>query len=174
MNKKIKELVLVAMFTALIAVGAFIKFPMLGVPMTMQSFFVILAALVLRKEMAFLSVLLYIVMGLIGLPVFTSGGGPQYVLFPSFGYLLGFLVSVYFISTLKEKLNVYFVIVVGILLVYVVGVPYFTFIQSVINGKSYPISFLVTNLFLVFLPKDIIFGVLAYKISQITKKSINI
>lgn len=170
MNKKIKELVLVAMFTALIAVGAFIKFPMLGVPMTMQSFFVILAALVLRKEMAFLSVFLYIVMGLIGLPVFTSGGGLVYVLFPSFGYLLGFLLSVYFISYFKEKLNVYLVIIVGILLVYVIGVPYFYLIQTLLNGKTYTIGFLIVNLFLVYLQKDIIFGVIAYRISKLAKK----
>lgn len=170
MNRKVRDLVLTAMFTALIAVGAFIKFPMLGVPMTMQSFFVVLAAFVLRKELAALSVVIYILLGLLGLPVFASGGGLMYVFSPSFGYLLGFIVSVYFISYFKDKLNLYILIPLGAILVYVLGVPYFVLIQSFLNGKFYDLYFIVVNLFLIYLPKDLIFAFLAHRISKLASK----
>ena len=73
---KTKDLVLCAMFVALIAVGAFIKVPVPVVPFTLQFLFTMLAGLLLGPVNGALAVVVYIVLGLVGLPIFTQGGGP--------------------------------------------------------------------------------------------------
>ena len=92
---KTKDLVLCAMFVALIAVGAFIKIPVPVVPFTLQFLFTMLAGLLLGPVNGALAVVVYIVLGLIGLPIFTQGGGPGYIFQPSFGYIIGFAVAAY-------------------------------------------------------------------------------
>ncbi len=86
-----KILAYVALSLALIVVGGFIKIP-LPVPITLQFAIVLLLSLLLGEFCA-LSVAIYILMGLVGMPVFANGGGFAYVLQPTFGYLLGFLIG---------------------------------------------------------------------------------
>lgn len=150
-----KELNLVALFSALIAVGAFIKIPFLLVPITLQTLFVVLSALVLERRLAVLSVIVYIMIGLVGFPIFANGGGINYIFSPTFGYLLAFIFATYFISSFKEK-NIYISTAIGMLIIYFFGMIYFIFIQYVLNGKVYLFSYLFYNLFLVFLPGDIL------------------
>lgn len=155
-----KELNLVALFSALIAVGAFIKIPFLLVPITLQTLFVVLSALVLERRLAVLSVIVYIMIGLVGFPIFANGGGINYIFNPTFGYLLAFIFATYFISSFKEK-NIYISTAIGMLIIYFFGMIYFIFIQYVLNGKVYLFSYLFYNLFLVFLPGDILSCVVA-------------
>ena len=86
-----RRLVSIAVFTALITVGGLISvsIPFAQVQLSFQVVFVVMAGLCLGGRDGALAVLVYIAMGLIGLPVFTQGGGIGYVLMPSFGYLLG-------------------------------------------------------------------------------------
>lgn len=86
---KTRSLVYCALFTALIAVGAFIKIPIPVVPFTLQYLFTMLAGILLGS----LSVLAYMILGLIGLPIFSEGGGIGYVFKPSFGYIIGFALE---------------------------------------------------------------------------------
>lgn len=88
------RLVLIAIFVALIAVGAFIKFPIGIVPVSMQCAMCVLCALILGARDGAATIAIYLIMGLIGIPIFTAGGGFTYVLQPTFGYLLGYLVAV--------------------------------------------------------------------------------
>ena len=155
-----KDLTLVALFSALIAVGAFIKIPFLLVPITLQTLFVVLSALVLERRLAVLSVIVYIMIGLVGFPIFANGGGINYIFSPTFGYLIGFIVATCFIASFKEK-NIYVSTNIGMLIIYFFGMIYFIFIQYVLNGKVYLISYLFYNLFLVFLPGDILSCVVA-------------
>lgn len=155
-----KELNLVALFSALIAVGAFIKIPFLLVPITLQTLFVVLSALVLERRLAVLSVIVYIMIGLVGFPIFANGGGINYIFSPTFGYLLAFIFATYFISSFKEK-NIYISTAIGMLIIYFFGMIYFIFIQYILNGKVYLFSYLFYNLFLVFLPGDILSCVVA-------------
>lgn len=85
--------VLIAVFIALIAVGAFIKFPIGIVPVSMQCAMCVLCALMLGAKDATIAVAIYIAMGLVGIPIFTAGGGFAYVLQPTFGYLVGYLFA---------------------------------------------------------------------------------
>ena len=91
--KRTARLAVIAMFVALITVGAFIKFPIGIVPVSMQMAVCILCALTLGPWESLAAVAIYIAMGLIGIPVFTAGGGFSYVLQPTFGYLAGYLIA---------------------------------------------------------------------------------
>ena len=92
---KTKQLVFCSLFTALIAVGAFIKIPVPVVPFTLQYLFTMLAGLILGPRLGTISVAAYMLLGLAGLPIFTEGGGLWYVLKPSFGYIIGFCIGTY-------------------------------------------------------------------------------
>ena len=90
-----REISFIGLFTALIAAGAFIRIPVPVVPFTLQFLFTMLAGLLLGGRLGAISVGSYIVLGLIGLPVFASGGGIGYILTPTFGYLIGFCVGAF-------------------------------------------------------------------------------
>ena len=92
---KIRELVFVSLFIALITVGTFIRIPVGTDVYTLQFLFTLMAGLVLGARLGALAVGTYVLMGLLGIPVFASGGGPAYVLQPTFGYLVGFIVQAY-------------------------------------------------------------------------------
>lgn len=92
---KTKNLLLIALFAALSAVGAFIRIPTPFCPITLQILFTTLAGVLLGGKNGALSVAIYVALGLMGVPVFTGGGGLFYVLHPTFGYLLGFIIGVY-------------------------------------------------------------------------------
>lgn len=102
---KTKQLVFCSLFTALIAVGAFIKIPVPVVPFTLQYLFTMLAGLILGPRLGTISVTAYMLLGLAGLPIFTEGGGLWYVLKPSFGYIIGFCIGTYVTGTLAAKLK---------------------------------------------------------------------
>lgn len=102
---KTKQLVFCSLFTALIAVGAFIKIPVPVVPFTLQYLFTMLAGLILGPRLGTISVTAYMLLGLAGLPIFTEGGGLWYVLKPSFGYIIGFCIGTYVTGTLAARLK---------------------------------------------------------------------
>ncbi len=84
--------------TAVLAIAARISVPVLPVPVTLQSFAVALLAAAFGWRIGVATVLLYIVQGLSGLPVFAGGGGPQYLMSPTFGFILGWLPMAYVIG----------------------------------------------------------------------------
>ena len=132
---KTKELTTCALFAALIAVGAFIKIdiplPMYTMHFTLQWFFVLMAGFLLGAKLASLSVIVYLCIGLVGVPVFAAGGGPTYILRPGFGFLLGFVLAAFLIGAITEKLkktNAFTLILpatVGLVAYYTVGAIYF-------------------------------------------------
>ena len=104
-----RDLTVCGLFTALTAVGAFIK---IVIPVgadtmnfTLQWFFVLLAGLLLGSKRAFLSVSTYLLIGLMGIPVFARGGGPAYLLRPTFGFLLGFALAAYAMGKICEWMH---------------------------------------------------------------------
>ena len=105
----IRELSVGGLFAALIAAGAFIKVTLPAEPFpmhfTLQWFFVLLAGLLLNKRLAGASVGVYLLVGLSGVPVFAAGGGPSYLIRPTFGYLLGFAAAAYVMAWLCENVR---------------------------------------------------------------------
>ena len=179
----IVTLTLSSLFCTLIIIGSFIRIPMPNMmPVTLQTFFVLLTALVLPIKASVLAITTYIALGLIGLPIFSGGGGIGYVLMPNFGFIIGFLIATVIISaiTLKlqnRKLWQYIVIsLLGITVIYIIGILYFAFITNVYNKSDYSAIWFIQTVFLPFLPKEIICIILAsisaYKIRPyITKHS---
>ncbi len=120
---------LTSLFTALLAAGAFIKIPFIPVAMTLQTLFVFLTGLLLPPLNAALSVLLYIILGLIGLPIFTSGGGPAALFSPTGGFIFGFLIAAFVGALLSRKkhdsiLYNFFVVIVMEVIIYALGLPW--------------------------------------------------
>lgn len=92
---KLKNLILISIFAALTAVGAFIRIPTPICPITLQILFTTLAGVLLGGRDGAISVGIYILLGLLGVPIFTGGGGLHYVLQPTFGFLIGFVIGAY-------------------------------------------------------------------------------
>lgn len=88
---KTRKTVLTALFASLIIVGAYIRFPLPPVPLTLQTLFVISSALLGGTSIALGSVGIYLLLGAIGFPVFTAGGGLGVLLGPTGGFLFGLL-----------------------------------------------------------------------------------
>lgn len=130
LNLKTKDMIIVSIFSALMVVGAFIRIPFPMLPITLQPFFCALAGILLGSRLGLLSQLVYIALGLAGLPVFAQGAGISYVLKPSFGFLLGFAVCAFVIGKLSEFLkttnlrNVLISLISGLVAVYAVGMTY--------------------------------------------------
>lgn len=90
--------------SALLAVSAKVQVPFWPVPMTMQSMVVILLGMAYGSRLATATVLLYLLEGLAGLPVFAgAGAGPAYMAGPTGGYLLGFVLAAGFTGWLAER-----------------------------------------------------------------------
>lgn len=130
MHNRTLSLTVVSLFASLTSIGAFLKIPLPIVPFTLQILFVYLAGCLLGSKKGMLSQVLYVGIGLIGIPVFASGGGPEYVLKPTFGYLIGFVVAAFVIGFIIEKTNMptlkHFITanIIGLVIVYVFGVIY--------------------------------------------------
>ena len=100
-----RNMILAALFAALTAIGAFLQIPTGTVPITLQFLFTALAGLLLGWKWGAVSQLLYVGIGLLGLPVFTQGGGIGYVLQPSFGFLLGLIPAAAVIGALTARFS---------------------------------------------------------------------
>ncbi len=162
MKMTIKEMCLVSLFTALAAAGAFIKVPIPVIPFTLQILFTTLAGALLGARLGALSVGLYIILGLMGLPIFANGGGIAYIFKPTFGYLIGFCVGAYVTGKIAHATKnpsfkrLLCANLVGILCVYAVGLIYFYGISNFYLGK--PIGWwpLFLSGFLIPIPGDLV------------------
>lgn len=162
----IRELTAGGLFAALICVGAFIKItlPTEPVPMhfTLQWFFVLLAGLMLNRRLAGASVGVYILVGLAGVPVFASGGGPSYLLRPGFGYLLGFALSAYIMAWMCEQIRplrlmkLLMISSVGLLVYYSIGMLYYYMICRFLIFQEITWRILLVNGFLLTAGADFI------------------
>lgn len=126
-NLKAKTISYVALFTALTAIGSFIKIPIPYIPFTLQILAVYLAGALLGPRLGLLSQLCYVLIGLIGVPVFAEGGGFGYIFKPTFGYLLGYILGAYVNGWLINRLNlstirsIFFANLASLLTVYLFG-----------------------------------------------------
>lgn len=122
-------MILVALFAALTAIGAWIRIPIQPVPVTFQVFFALLAGAILGAWLGALSQIIYILLGCIGLPVFAGGSSGLGVLFgPTGGYLFGFILGAYIIGKLvgirQNSGYLWFLVsmLVGVVVIYLLGI----------------------------------------------------
>ena len=126
--KLIKSVVVVILGSIALTISAKIKIPFYPVPMTMQTFVVLFLGISLGHKIALASVGLYLIEGILGLPVFSNspekGIGLIYFTGPTMGYLIGFLTACYLASKIKTNDN-FFVILSKLIIatssIYILG-----------------------------------------------------
>ena len=162
MKLSTKNMALVAMFTSLTAIGAFISIPLGPVPITLQSLFVILSGLILGPKLGALSQIVYILLGLVGAPIFSGfTGGPQSLMTPSFGFVIGFVFAAYVVgkiahldSSLSPK-RVWIGSFLGSVVIYLFGLPYMYYMLNIIMGNGFSFLNIMQMGCFLFLPGDI-------------------
>ena len=128
LNKVIKLTFAAILGSILITISAKIKIPFYPVPMTMQTFVILFIGIIFGYKMGLATVMLYLFEGIIGLPVFANspekGMGLVYFTGPTMGYLIGFLVAVYFSGLFKyEKgiINTFVKLIFAVSFIYMLG-----------------------------------------------------
>ncbi|HOB19990.1 MAG TPA: biotin transporter BioY [Candidatus Atribacteria bacterium] len=142
------RMILTALFTALTAIGAFINIPTPTVPFSLQFLFCAYAGILLGPKLGLVSQLLYIALGLVGLPLFTKGGGFNYIFQPSFGFILGFALCAFvtgaLVHTAKNPgiLRLSLAVLAGLFSTYALGVPYLYFMLNRLAEPGKAVSFM--------------------------------
>ena len=143
-DSRYKNLLYVGLITAMIAVSAFMNIPNPYLPFTLQMLVVFVIPAIFGSRLSFYGVLLYLVLGLIGLPIFASGGGISYLMRPSFGFLIGFLLAVIPSGIIAKRMdNVYgytLSTLVSLVIIYSIGFIYFYLSINYLKDKAMDIS----------------------------------
>ena len=160
MNTRTRKLVYTALFAALTAVGAFLRIPMVYSSVTLQYLFTAMAGLLLGRRWGALSQAVYVLLGLVGLPIFTMGGGFGYVFQPTFGFLLGLIPSAFVIGKLAKRPLTFWgtalAMLAGLAVLYTIGVPYMALIANAYLGKGLTFWQVIKNGMLIYLPGDLL------------------
>ncbi|MCX7747323.1 MAG: biotin transporter BioY [Clostridia bacterium] len=166
LQMELRELIMCSLFAALISVCAYISVitPFSTVPFTAQTLAIMLTGSILKPKHAFISVGVFILLGIVGLPVFSGGGAglPEFI--KRAGYLVGFLFGALIISLLRGKKNNIFRIAIsnilgGIIVVYTLGVAWR------VLGLGIPFKLAVWEGAIIFIPWDLLKVFLATSIA---------
>ena len=172
-QKTLKVFIIVFLGTVALTISAKLKIPFYPVPMTMQTFIILFFGIAFGYKIGLTIVSVYLLEGIIGIPVFSNspekGVGLVYFTGPTMGYLLGFLPAVFFAGYLDFKSN-YFMIFIKLIfsvsIIYVMGV----FWLGTLIGWDKPILQLgVTPFLLAELFKICLLTILAKKIIRFKK-----
>lgn len=175
----------IGLFTALTAIGAYVKIPLPHVPVTLQTFFVIMAGNLLGYRFGSISQVLYLVLGLMGLPIFAYGGGPGYIFQPTFGYLVGYPIAAFSIGLILKRsdyysstgtkqsvplaLTILLADLVGVLIIFLLGLSYlflnikYSLYLNISSAAFAGLNFehAITTVIFIFLPFDCLKVILA-------------
>lgn len=140
-NLYIRRLTVVSMFSVLIIIGTFISIPIGNIPFTLQTFSVVLISLLLGPIYGTLSILLYIALIIIGMPIASGGrGGIQVILGPTGGFIVGFILTSLIagsgakfivVNSNKSKILLSGISVIAILSVYFIGLPWYALVADI-------------------------------------------
>lgn len=150
-----------ALFAALTAAGAFIRIPLGYSSITLQFFFTAMAGCLLGPVWGPVSQAVYVALGLIGLPIFTQGGGLTYLLQPTCGFLIGLIPATWVIGLLTahrppHPVRTALACLAGLTVLYAVGLPYMAVILNQYMGKAMDFSAILWAGMLPFLPGDML------------------
>ena len=150
-----------ALFAALTAAGAFIRIPLGYSSITLQFFFTAMAGCLLGPVWGPVSQAVYVALGLIGLPIFTQGGGLTYLLQPTCGFLIGLIPAAWVIGRLTvhrppHPVRTALACLAGLAVLYAVGLPYMAVILNQYMGKAMGFSAILWAGMLPFLPGDML------------------
>lgn len=150
----------VGAFVILTSLGAFVRvqLPFTPVPITLQVFFVLLSGAILGPRLGGLSQGLYLLIGVVGLPIFAgASGGLAYLFGPTGGYLVGFCVAslvvgrlMWLIKRRPTFITCWAIMIVGVAVIYVFGCSWLAFITKLGIAKAFGLGVLP------FIPIDLI------------------
>lgn len=169
-TSRTRNIVLISLTVALTTAGAYLRVPVGPVPISLQTLFVLLAGALLGPRLGAAAMASYVILGLIGLPLFTGGGGPQYIFSPTFGFLLAFPLSAMVVGLLlgpqvggvnRGTGRKLLAMAAGSFVIYLVGIPWLGLNLLLIQGKSVGIPALLVMGMVPFLPGDIVKMLLA-------------
>lgn len=153
-----RKLVYVALFAALTAAGAFLRLPLGMVSVTAQFLVTAMAGALLGAKWGAVSQGVYVALGLLGLPIFTMGGGIGYVLQPTFGFVLALIPAAYVIGRVAGRhtapQSMVLACLAGLGVLYVIALPYMALICNGYLHQNLPFSRLLMVGCLPFLPFD--------------------
>lgn len=157
---------------ALLIICSYISIPIGTVPISLQTFAVVLIGLLLPVQWSALTMSLYLVMGLAGLPVFAGGqGGLQALLSPSFGFVIGFvfgapIIKAYLSRSSSSYRQSFIASFIGQMVIYLIGLTYMSWILNAYLGNSFNFSTILSIGMIPFIPGDILKTLLAVAIHQ--------
>ncbi|MFI3330049.1 MAG: biotin transporter BioY, partial [bacterium] len=129
MNKiTIKDLTLMAMLLAILILCSKLTIPLGASQLSLQTLSLALIGYLLKPKKTLIVVTTYIIIGLIGIPVFTQGGGFSYIVNPLFGFILGFIPFTLLISLDKKKIP--YLSILALVPLYVIGALYVYLIRN--------------------------------------------
>ena len=128
-QKIIKYLLTIFLGSLLLTISAKIKIPFYPVPMTMQTFVVVLMGVTFGWKIGVATISLYLLEGIIGFPVFAEtpekGLGLIYFIGPTMGYLIGFLFAAFLAGYLNLKTNIFLIflkLILSVSIIYILGI----------------------------------------------------
>ncbi|MCM8792194.1 MAG: biotin transporter BioY [Candidatus Omnitrophica bacterium] len=166
-SKIVSRIILVCLSVISIALSAHVRIPLpfTPVPITFQTLFVLLSAALLRETVAYVSIMIYFLLGILGVPVFTFAScGIFYIFGPTTGYLLGFLLCSFLVgrslSYFKkiDFFSAFFSMFLGEIIILISGTSWLKFILNLSFKQAFLLGFLP------FLPFDLLKLYLAVKI----------
>ena len=172
-SKYIKSITIIFLGTVLLTISAKIKIPFYPVPMTMQTFVVLFLGMSFGYKIGLATVSLYLLEGIIGLPVFSNspekGVGIIYFTGPTMGYLIGFLFATFLAGYFNFKVNVFYTflkLIISVSVIYILGVFW---LGNLIGWDKPIIQLGVTPFLLAELFKVLILAILSKKIIKLRK-----
>ncbi|MPM55226.1 hypothetical protein SDC9_102019 [bioreactor metagenome] len=168
LKNKTCQIVICGLLASMIAISAFIQIPIPNLDyFTLQFLFVLLAGMLLGPKLGGVSVIVYVITGLMGFPIFAAGGGITYILRPSFGYLIGFILCAFVTGLVCEKIkskkiSKYLIAAFcGFLVTYTIGLTYKYLILNFYMGTKIPFVAILLSCFPLDIPGDIVLCITA-------------
>ena len=171
--KILKYILIIFLGSILLTISSKIKIPFYPVPMTMQTFVVLFLGMSFGYKIGLATVSLYLLEGIIGLPVFSNspekGVGIIYFTGPTMGYLIGFLFATFLAGYFNFKVNVFYTflkLIISVSVIYILGVFW---LGNLIGWDKPIIQLGVTPFLLAELFKVSILAILSKKIIKLKK-----
>ncbi len=182
MRLKIQDIAMISLFVALTSVGSKIQIPGPIVPFTAQFFFVTMGGVLMGAKRGMIAQLVYILLGLAGVPVFAAGAGISYIFKPTFGYLIGFTVSAFLAGFFCDRLmkkqgkikfwQLLLVSFLCLLIVYICGVLYYLAMKGLYLNEAVQIETVLINFVALFLLTDTMWCLLIAFIGPRIRKAV--
>lgn len=160
-----------AIGVALLAVSAWLKIPIGPVPISLQTLVVFIIGLVWPVKQTTVSLMVYALLGLLGLPVFAGGtSGPAALTMPSFGFIIGMVLAGPVISWINQKVNSWLSLLAGQALIYSFGIVYM-YVVLIGQGDALTVGRILQLAVLPFIVGDLLKMLAAVEVSKRLKKT---